>query len=120
MYQLERGNIMANHWNKDEVFILKSISDYRKIINNKEIKEARKITFEFARALLQNTPELQHRSQQAIFERLAYLDNLLAGVFEKHHYAKKDQALYLKEPRENGSKEPNFCNTRHSYNGAVR
>lgn len=57
---------------------------------------------------------------QSINERMPYLDNLLAGSLPKHGFAKKDQHLFESKPRENGNKDINYCNNRHSYNGTLR
>lgn len=78
------------------------------------------MTAEEARKLRERCPVLEHRTVNAISERLPYMDNLLAGVFEKQHYAKKDQVYYGTVPRHDHSKKPNMCNTRHAYNGAIR
>lgn len=111
---------MAKQWKADETLLLAAIPTYRGYIEDKDPKESIKLTLEFAASLHQNTPELQHRTVQAIAERLPYLDNLLAGVYETHNYAKKDQHLYALLPRPNKNTSPNLSNTRHSYNGAIR
>ncbi|WP_102345906.1 hypothetical protein [Bacillus sp. Marseille-P3661] len=111
---------MAKHWNDDQIYLLEAIEEYRNVIEGKKLNAARRITKEFAEILHKNTPELQHRIVQSIVERLPYLDNLLAGVFNKENYAKKDQHIYAKAPRRDGSIEINYCNMRHSYNGAIR
>jgi hypothetical protein len=53
-------------------------------------------------------------------ERLPYLDNLLAGVFKRRDHARKDQHLFEKVLRDGNDIKPYLCNTRHSYNGAIR
>ena len=88
-------------------------------INGKDDKEAKKVTKDFAETMHHRTPELQHRTVTAVTQRLPYLDNLLAGAWEIHNYAQKDQALYHTKPRPSMSRKPNLCNTRHSYNGAL-
>ena len=108
---------MSKQWKEDQQFLLNSMKDYRTKIENKEDKEVRKITKAFAENLHQNTPELHHRSINSIFERLPYLDNLLAGALEKKDYQIKDQHLYGVCPRNND--KLNLSNTRHSYNGAM-
>ncbi|MBB6451583.1 hypothetical protein HNQ94_000004 [Salirhabdus euzebyi] len=111
---------MAKPWKDDQEYLLNSILEYRSLINGKDDKEARRITEKFAKEIQNCNPELKHRTVQSIVERLPYLDNLLAGVFEKDNYANKDQNLYAKMERENNDTTPNYCNTRHSYNGAIR
>ena len=110
---------MSNQWSEiEQVPLIAHLVSYRQSINNKENKEAKEITLNKAVNILETYSILQHRTHVAIFERMCYLDNLLAGVFEKEHYAKKDQYLYGILPRDNKDVTPNFINTRHSYNGA--
>lgn len=111
---------MSKPWTEDQKFLLNSMNDYRKKIENKEDKEVRKLTKDFAETLYNNTPELHHRSINSINERLPYLDNLLAGVLEEKNYQIKDQHLFGVRPRNKGDEELNLSNTRHSYNGALR
>jgi hypothetical protein len=112
---------MANHWRQEEqIHLLNSISSYRRKIYQKDIQEAKRLTLELAYYIHEHYPSIQNRTVNAIFERLPYLDNLLAGVFEKHHYANKDHHLYSTLLREDKSKEPNLCNTRHHYHGAMK
>jgi hypothetical protein len=112
---------MAKHWSKEEqIHLLNLIPSYRQKTHQKDLKEAKRLTLEMAYYIHQHYPSLQNRTVNAIFERLPYLDNLLAGVFEEHHYAKKDRYLYSTLPRANNNKEPNLCNTRHPYNGALK
>jgi hypothetical protein len=109
------------HWQEDQEYLLEAMVDYRKLVKGEdEQKKAIKLTNEFDSNLHAETPGLHHRSVNAVTERLPYLDNLLAGVFKKENYAKKDQHLFGTMPRDNASKEPNLCNTRHSYNGAIK
>lgn len=111
---------MAKQWSKEEEApLLEQIASYRLEIHQKDIKVAKKITIRFAENIHQQNPFLRHRKINAINERLPYLENLLAGVFQKHHYAIKDQHMYATLPREDKSKIPNLCNTRHKYNGAM-
>lgn len=111
---------MSKQWKEDQQFLLNRMKDYRTKIENKEDIEVRKITKAFAENLHQNTPELHHRSINSIFERLPYLDNLLAGALEIQHYSLKDQPFYGSVPRNTGDKKFNHSNKRHSYNGALR
>lgn len=111
---------MPKAWKEDQIYLIKAIPAYRTVIGGKDDKTAKKMTIEFAETLHHRTPELQHRSVAAITQRLPYLDNLLAGVWEVHNYAEKDWNLYFTKPRTSLSREPNLCNTRHSYNGALR
>lgn len=112
---------MPRHWTSDEeFFLIDALPDYRKSIQSKSIQEQRQITKSLAEELYQGYAILALRSENAIFERLPYLDNLLAGVFEKEHYAVKDRELYGTQPREDSSREPNTVNKRHSYNGAMK
>jgi hypothetical protein len=111
---------MAMIWTaKEESHLLNVIPEYRQKIVGKNLKQARSITLGFAEEI-HKLPEVKQRSVEAINQRIPYLENLLAGAFEKHHYAKKDEHLYLTSPRVNNSKKPNLCNTRHPYNGALR
>ncbi len=110
---------MSNHWSEiEQVPLIDHLVTYRQSISKKEKKEAKEITMNMAMMIQATYSDVRHRSHTAIFERICYLDNLLAGVFEKEHYAKKDQDLYGTLPRENHDNTPNFINTRHSYNGA--
>lgn len=111
---------MARHWRDDQLHLLSALSEYRNRIEGKDTKEAKKITNSFARDLHHNTTELHHRSINSIAERLPYIDNLLAGVLQISNYAQKDQPLYNLQPRKDGNKIMNLCNTRHSYNGELR
>jgi hypothetical protein len=112
---------MANHWSEEEqIHLLNSITSYRRKIHQKDITEAKRQTLELANYLHQHYPSVQGRTVNAISERLPYLDNLLAGVFEEHHYANKDRNLYSTNPRVNNCKKPNLCNARHQYNGAFK
>jgi hypothetical protein len=111
---------MAMIWSsKEESHLLNVIPDYRQNLEGKSLRQARSLTLSLAEEIHQ-VPEVNHRSVEAINQRIPYLENLLAGAFEKHHYAKKDQHLYFTSPRDNNSKKPNLCNTRHPYNGALR
>jgi hypothetical protein len=115
------GELMANQWRQEEqIHILNSVPSYRQKIHLKNNKEAKRLTLEVAYYIHQHYPSVQNRTVNAIYERLPYIDNLLGGVFEIHHYAKKDQHLYSTLLREDKSKEPNLCNTRHNYNGALK
>ena len=110
---------MAKAWSRaEEQHLLDVIPAYRKAIQNKETKDARIITKQVAEKLHKQHPILQGRTVTAIYERLPYLDNLLAGVFERTNYAIKDRQLYGTLPKE--KREPNMCNSRHAYAGAVR
>jgi hypothetical protein len=112
---------MAKHWVEEEqIHLLNSITSYRQTIYQKDIKEAKRQTLGLAKYLHQQHPSIQNRVVNAIYERLPYLDNLLAGVFEENNYANKDKYLYSTLPRENNSKDPNLCNTRHDYKGAMK
>lgn len=111
---------MSIHWSKEEDSILiNTIHLYRTRIIKKDLKEAKQLTKEFALEIYQQNPSLQIRTINAISERLPYLDNLLAGVFEESHYAIKDRYLYSTSPREDNNRIPNLCNARHQYNGAL-
>lgn len=108
------------HWSeKEQSHLLKTIPSYRLKIKNKDLKEAKQVTLELAEEIHQQVPDVQSRTVNAIYERIPYLENLLAGVFEANHYAIKDRNHYSSFPREDESKEPNLCNTRHKYNGAM-
>ena len=111
---------MAHRWKEDQYYLLDALDTYRIVIQGKELKDIRRLTLEFATNLHINTKELHHRSIQSINERLPYLDNLLAGALEIDNYAAKDQHLYRTRSRPDGCTEVNLCNTRHSYNGAIR
>ncbi|MBT2689244.1 hypothetical protein J7I93_13715 [Bacillus sp. ISL-47] len=112
---------MPKRWTeKEERYLQKVIPDYRKSILKKNLKEAKSTTLKLAKEIHQDNPVIQNRTVNAIYERLPYLENLLAGVFEKRHYASKDQRLYNTLPRESKCITPNLCNTRHPYNGAMK
>ena len=109
---------MASYWTKQEQdYLVKAIPLYRQKL--KQSKAPEKITLELAKHLHLNYPELGKRTVTAIKERLPYIENLLAGVFERNDYAKKDQYLYATLPRESDVIKPNPCHTRHKYNGAL-
>jgi hypothetical protein len=109
---------MASYWTKDEQnHLVEAIPLYRQELMQSKAPE--KVTLEIADHIYQTCPDLKERSVKAIHQRLPYLENLLAGVFEKNDYAKKDQYLYSRLPRDYGSKKPNLSNTRHKYNGAL-
>ncbi len=109
---------MVSYWTKLEDFgLMKAIPLYRqKLMHTNSIDT---VTFEVAKYIHQTIPDLKHRSIDSIQIRLPYFENLLAGVFEKRDYAKKDQYLYSTLPRDNDKKTPNPCSTRHKYNGAL-
>lgn len=111
---------MSKLWKEEQDYLIKVIDDYRNLIKDKDIIVAKRLTREFADALHKNTPALFNRSIEAITQRMPYLDNLLAKVFEKDNYALKDQHYYGTKPRQSRSVEPNLCNTRHAYKGAIR
>ena len=107
-----------NYWTKQEQdYLVKAIPLYRQKL--KQTKAPEKVTLELAKHLHQTYPELDRRTVSAIKERLPYIENLLAGVFERNDYAKKDQYLYATLPRESDVIKPNPCHTRHKYNGAL-
>ncbi|WP_428908166.1 hypothetical protein [Niallia sp. Krafla_26] len=109
---------MASYWTKQEQsYLVKAIPLYRqKLMHSKSIET---VTKEVAEYIHQSIPDLKNKSITSIQKCLPYLDNLLAGVFEKYDYAKKDQYLYSSLPRDHGVKKPNLCKTRHKYNGAL-
>jgi hypothetical protein len=108
------------HWSeKEQSHLLKAIPSYRQKIKDKDLKEAKRLTLELAEEIHQHVLDIQGRTVNAIYERLPYLENLLAGVFEAHHFAVKDRHHYSNLPREDGSIEPNLCNSRHKYNGEM-
>jgi hypothetical protein len=111
---------MSFPWKEDQLYLLNAIDKYREIIKGKEIKEARRLTKEFADTLHKRTKDLHHRSPQSINERMPYFDNLLAGALEKENYAIKDRHLYETNQRPDGNKDFNECNKRHGYNGYLR
>ncbi|MDR7073307.1 hypothetical protein [Fictibacillus barbaricus] len=111
---------MGEYWAEDQVYLIEAIHKYRAAIKGSELKKARNLTLVFANELHKATPALHHRSIGAIEQRLPYLDNLLAGVFNKEDYAEKYQHLYNIQPRTDSSVRPNLCNTRHSYKGALK
>jgi hypothetical protein len=112
---------MSKRWMDEEQYcLIEALLEYRRKIKGFELNEAIKLTKDFAAELHQSTPALQDRSLVAIEQRLPYLDNLLGGTFNKGDYASKDQHLFGTKPRTTGSKEPNLCNTRHSYKGALK
>lgn len=111
---------MSKHWSKEEQTpLLSVIPSYRLKIQQLEIKQAKHITLQMAHFIHREYPIVQERTVNAIYERLPYLENLLAGVFKDYHYAEKDRHLYSTLPREHNSQEPLLCNTRHKYNGAM-
>lgn len=109
---------MASYWTKQEQkHLVNVIPLYRqKLMHSKSIEN---VTIEVAEHVQQSIPALKNKSISSIQKCLPYFDNLLAGVFEKFDYAKKDQYLYLSLPRDYGGYKPNLCKTRHKYNGAL-
>ncbi len=113
--------MMPKYWDETEqIYLINAIDNYRSIIDGKVLKEAKRLTRDFALNLQRTTPELSHRSQNSINERLPYLDNLLAGALEEKNYATKDRPLYGSRLRVNSDKGFNQCNTRHHFNGHIR
>ncbi|MFD0824342.1 hypothetical protein ACT8ZR_01555 [Neobacillus sp. M.A.Huq-85] len=111
---------MSKQWSeREQRHILDLIPLYRQTIEYKDLKESKRLTFELAEKIHQKFPDVQDLTVNAIYERLPYVENLLAGVFEAHHYAVKDRVHYSILPRNTGNKDPNLCNTRHKYNGAM-
>ena len=109
---------MSKRWaEQEQKHLLNVIPLYREKIKQKDLKEAKKITLEIADNISQTYQDVQGRTVNSIYERLPYLENLLAGVFKEEAYALKDQHLYSTLCREDGKLEPNLCNTRHKYNG---
>ena len=110
---------MASYWTKQEQdYLVKAIPLYRQKL--KQTTAPEKVTLELAKHLHQTYPELGRRTVSAIKERLPCISKiLLAGVFERNDYAKKDQCLYATLPRESDVIKPNPCHTRHKYNGAL-
>jgi hypothetical protein len=109
---------MASYWTKQEQELLvKAIPLYRQQL--KQSKAPEKVTLELAKHLHLTYPELFKRTVTAIRDRLPYIENLVAGVFDRNDYAKKDQYLYASLPRESDVLKPNPCHTRHKYNGAL-
>jgi hypothetical protein len=112
---------VSKRWmDEEQYYLIEALFEYRRKIKGCELNEARKLTRDFAVDLHQSTPVLQYRSLVAIEQRLPYLDNLLSGTFDKGDYANKDQHLFGTKPMKTGSKEPNLCNTRHPYKGALK
>jgi hypothetical protein len=110
---------MPKHWTiKEEEALIECMSPYRGLIRNESTQQARKITKQFAVDLRESNKNISSRSVNAIYERLPYLDNLLAGVFERGDYAIKDRHRYGTSPKE--KRVPNICNARHPYNGAMK
>lgn len=91
---------------------------YRKKIENKKVKKARKITK--TEMVYNNTPELHQRSINSIVERLPYLESLLAGVSEIQNYNLKYQPFFGSSIRKSKDKKLKLSNTCHFYSGALR
>ncbi|WP_338469607.1 hypothetical protein R4Z10_12350 [Niallia sp. XMNu-256] len=109
---------MASYWTKyEDTHLMKAIPLYRQRLMHANSTD--KVTLEVAIYIQKTIPELQDRTIDSIEKRLPYFENLLAGVFEKSDYAKKDQYLYSFLPRDNEGRIPNPCFTRHKYNGAL-
>lgn len=110
---------MSKHWTREEESpLIECMPSYREKIRDKDIQQARRVTKQFSKHVRESNKILCSRSENAIYERLPYLDNLLAGVFEREDYAKKDRQHYGRLLKED--KIPNICNTRHPYNGAMK
>ncbi|WP_226675741.1 hypothetical protein [Rossellomorea aquimaris] len=110
---------MSKHWTMEEESpLIECMPSYRKKIRDKDLQQARKITKHFSKHVRESDKILSSRSENAIYERLPYLDNLLAGVFKREAYANKDRHRYGTSLRED--RKPNRCNARHPYNGAMK
>ncbi|KQO18063.1 hypothetical protein [Paenibacillus sp. Leaf72] len=93
---------------ENELFI-KLIDEYRKAIAEQERSVVKAITRDFAFKLKRESELLQERTEQAIYEHLAYFDDLLAGAGEITDYAKKDVKHFAKHTRPNGGRELNVA-----------
>lgn len=98
-----------NHWTDFQNAVFFEILDeYRNEISDKNPQEIKEVTKQWANKLKQQYGDLlAKRSDRAIYERLGYLDDLLAGVKEDRLYAKKDQSLFGSKKRNNGNVKSN-------------
>jgi hypothetical protein len=87
------------HWTLEKnKYFVDVIHDYRNNIANKSKKETDKVTWDLAMKLRNNFTLLKEHSEQAVYEHLSYMDDLLAGI-PNISYAKKDDVYYGKIPR---------------------
>ncbi|MFJ7917189.1 MULTISPECIES: hypothetical protein [unclassified Lysinibacillus] len=91
---------------KEKEIIINNISSYRKVFYDSDKQLVKEITKDFASNLLnQYNSVYEHRSVIAIANRLAYFDELLAGV--QTHYAKIDEIYFGKLKRLDGDMTKN-------------
>lgn len=91
---------------KEKEIIIYNISLYRKVLYDSDRQLVKKITKDFASNLLNQYNSIyEHRSVIAIANRLAYFDELLAGV--QTHYAKIDEIYFGKLKRLDGDMTKN-------------
>jgi hypothetical protein len=108
------NNDKNNQWTnmQDETF-KKIINDYRENIKNKTNKEVRTLTRDYAFLLKkENGKILYNRTEESIAWRLAYLDELFAGLGELDDYQIKDQHYFGTIPRPSESTDINPARTR--------
>ncbi|WP_129077637.1 hypothetical protein [Anaerobacillus alkaliphilus] len=97
-----------NRWTAEQNSIfLDVIDDYRSKIHNKSKNEIKKITQDYAFKLKKQYEHLLNkRNQYSIAKRLAYFDELLAGVGTPDDYLIKDKAYFgIKNRYDNSTKE---------------
>lgn len=96
-------SVNRKKWTREEKeIIIDNISSYRKKIYNNDKELVKRITDEFASNLLSKYNDIfKSRSVNSLANRLAYFDELLAGV--NTNYAKTDEIYFEKLKRLDGN-----------------
>ncbi|BBI34796.1 hypothetical protein [Cohnella abietis] len=85
---------MAKRWTREEnELFIHLLPNYRKTTENQSKQQMKQITDQFVTDLMSHSL-LKHRSMQAIFEHLTYLDDLLEGIGKTGNYSASD-AIYF-------------------------
>lgn len=110
---VDKGRVFAEPrklklWTDEEndIFI-QLIDEYRNAIAGKEPSSVKSMTKDFAFRMKKESELLQERTERAIYEHLAYFDDLLAGAGELRDYAKKDAKYFGSHVRLNRDAEFN-------------
>lgn len=92
---------------ENQVF-LDVLPQYRRTLVGEDDEGATLVTTDFAKKLYSHHSILrEYRTENAVFEHLPYMDDLLAGVGDPFWYAMKDARYFGKSPRDGGNTEMN-------------
>jgi hypothetical protein len=104
---------VARQWQTIENEVFENVIDeYRQRIHGESEQQVDRMTREFARKILLDFPQLEGRTEKAVYEHLSYFDDLLAGAGDESFYAKKDLGYFGTALRQNGDKEWNRAKRR--------